>query len=64
VSDHLAERRYAPLAADEQTIRVIETALAALRPTAVAEATATNPWRFSGRWWASPLPLRRRRPQR
>jgi hypothetical protein len=22
----------------------------------------TPPWRFSGRWWASPLPLRRARP--
>lgn len=23
---------------------------------------ATPPWRFSGRWWVSPMPLRRARP--
>jgi hypothetical protein len=22
----------------------------------------TPPWRFSGRWWATPLPMRRARP--
>lgn len=30
-------------------------------PPARNEPT-TPPWRFSGRWWASPLPLRRARP--
>jgi hypothetical protein len=23
----------------------------------------TPPWRFSGRWWVSPVPLRRARPR-
>lgn len=26
-------------------------------------ARVTPAWRFSGRWWASPLPLRRDRPR-
>jgi hypothetical protein len=29
---------------------------------AAREARATPTWRFSGRWWVSPLPLRRARP--
>lgn len=34
------------------------------RPTAVtAGATGAPPrWRFAGRWWSKPLPLRRDRP--
>jgi hypothetical protein len=29
---------------------------------AAQEERATPTWRFSGRWWVSPLPLRRARP--
>jgi hypothetical protein len=33
------------------------------RPSAVIEVTTDSPrWRFSGRWWAKPAPLGRRRP--
>jgi hypothetical protein len=31
------------------------------RPVAVAPADAPR-WRFSGRWWTKPVPLRRSRP--
>jgi hypothetical protein len=29
---------------------------------ALAEAEPAAPWRFSGRWWARPIPTRRDRP--
>ncbi len=33
------------------------------RPSAALEAATDSPrWRFSGRWWAKPVPLGRRRP--
>jgi hypothetical protein len=33
------------------------------RPFVVAPAPdRLNPWRFSGRWWARPIPTRRDRP--
>ena len=33
------------------------------KPLLPAESPRTTPpWRFSGRWWATPLPLRRGRP--
>ncbi len=33
------------------------------RPSEAEEERAGPPaWRFSGRWWAAPLPLRRPRP--
>jgi hypothetical protein len=31
-------------------------------PSAVAESEVIERWRFSGRWWTKPLPLRRDRP--
>ncbi len=36
------------------------------RPTAVAPVTPSRDrsWRFSGRWWARPVPARRDRPWR
>ena len=32
------------------------------RPAAPAPAEAPPRWRFSGRWWTKPVPLRRGRP--
>jgi len=32
------------------------------RPVAATAADAAPRWRFSGRWWTKPVPLRRNRP--
>lgn len=32
------------------------------RPAGEAPPTAPPRWRFSGRWWSQPIPLRRTRP--
>lgn len=32
------------------------------RPAAEDSRREPNRWRFSGRWWAQPIPLRRNRP--
>ena len=31
-------------------------------PAPVADEAVLSAWRFSGRWWSKPLPLRRARP--
>jgi hypothetical protein len=50
----------------EEEAAAIVAALEALWPrpaVAVPEPTRQpSAWRFSGRWWALPLPLRRERP--
>ena len=53
-----------PLGADETALRVIEAALANVTRATEDKDGRPNAWRFSGRWWASPLPLRRDRPSR
>jgi len=50
-------------------LAAIVTALDALWPRPVIAPESQNPlrpptWRFSGRWWATPLPARRARPYR
>jgi hypothetical protein len=54
-----------PAATDDEAA-AIATALEVLWPRAAAEASsdARRPsvWRFSGRWWSQPIPLRRARP--
>lgn len=54
-----------PTPTDEEAA-AIAAATEALWPRPVAVATddgaAPNRWRFSGRWWSRPLPLRRDRP--
>jgi hypothetical protein len=62
VSDVGAARE--PLGADEAARRVIEVALAKVTRQNEHRVGRPNAWRFSGRWWASPLPLRRDRPSR
>jgi hypothetical protein len=50
----------------EEEAAAIVAAYEALWPTPVVAGgglvRVTPPWRFSGRWWATPLPLRRARP--
>ena len=52
---------------DDVEAAAIVAAYEALWPKPVlhtARPERTTPaWRFSGRWWASPLPLRRARPR-
>lgn len=63
--DHLHEVTPAPT--DEEAIAIV-AAMEVLwpRPVMVAEEVRRREatWRFSGRWWAKPLPARRDRPFR
>lgn len=58
-----------PAPTDEEAAAVV-AAVEALWPTAVAADGYVDgerripAWRFSGRWWARPLPARRNRPFR
>lgn len=53
-----------PAATDEEAV-AIAAAVEALWPRAVAGDVSdqrANVWKFSGRWWSQPVPLRRARP--
>lgn len=54
-----------PVPTDEEAAAVA-AAVQALWPQPVAEAEPVgrrrSGWRFSGRWWSVPLPIRRDRP--
>jgi len=53
-----------PAATDEEAA-AIAVALEALWPRPTLDATdlrRPSVWRFSGRWWSQPIPLRRARP--
>jgi hypothetical protein len=52
-----------PEPTDEEAA-AIAAALEVTRPVVVPAPPAPQPsrWRFSGRWWARPVPLRRSRP--
>ena len=57
-----------PAPTDEEAVAIV-AAVEALWPKPVIAAADQNPlrspaWRFSGRWWAKPLPARRDRPFR
>jgi hypothetical protein len=57
-----------PAATNEETVAIV-AAMEALWPKPVViidqAAPARRPtWRFSGRWWSLPLPMRRDRPFR
>jgi hypothetical protein len=56
-----------PAPTDEEVVALM-AAVEALWPKPVVATTAPRPrnraWRFSGRWWATPLPVRRDRPWR
>jgi len=50
---------------DPEILAVLAAAVDQAWPRIVvapAEARPSSSWRFSGRWWATPLPLRRARP--
>jgi hypothetical protein len=54
-----------PIPTDEEVVAIV-AAVEALWPRAAvdsaAEARRSSVWRFSGRWWSQPIPLRRARP--
>jgi len=57
--------RITPVPTDEEVVAIM-AAHEALWPKPVATHTAhghrESPWRFSGRWWSKPIPVRRNRP--
>jgi len=53
-----------PTPTDEEAAAIV-AALEVARPTAVVAAAEQDPpprWRFAGRWWTKPIPVRRDRP--
>lgn len=57
-----------PAPTDEEVVAIMAAA-EALWPKPVVVVSAEEParaaaWRFSGRWWSLPLPVRRNRPYR
>ena len=52
--------------ATDEEVAAIVAAVEALwpRPVLATGVAVTDPerWRFSGRWWAKPVPMRRERP--
>ncbi|HEY8544389.1 MAG TPA: acyl-CoA carboxylase epsilon subunit [Acidimicrobiales bacterium] len=48
----------------EEELAAIVAAVEVAWPKAVAATPPESPprWRFSGRWWSKPVPLRRSRP--
>lgn len=61
-ADRLTVRRGGD-AADEEVAAIV-AAVEAAWPRPAPEAPTEQPprWRFSGRWWTKPVPLRRNRP--
>lgn len=59
------DTQISPAPTDEEAAAIV-AAVQALwpRPVVMAEETKRREaaWRFSGRWWAKPLPARRDRP--
>lgn len=59
--------RISPTPTDEEAV-VIAAAMRALwpRPVVVSDEVRARStvWKFSGRWWSVPLPMRRDRPYR
>jgi hypothetical protein len=53
-----------PEPTEEEAVAIV-AAIDAAWPRAVAAASGTDQpprWRFSGRWWTKPIPIRRDRP--
>jgi hypothetical protein len=53
-----------PEASDEEVAAIVSALQLSWPPPAVGDGDDAEParWRFSGRWWTKPLPLRRGRP--
>jgi hypothetical protein len=49
-------------ASDEEVAAIVAAVEVTWPRPVVAEADAPSRWRFSGRWWTKPVPLRRNRP--
>lgn len=52
-----------PVPTDEEAAAIAAAVEVAWpRPAAEAPTDRVGRWRFSGRWWSQPIPLRRNRP--
>lgn len=51
-----------PAPTDEEAAAIVAAVEVAWPRAAVAVEHRTERWRWSGRWWSKPVPLRRRRP--
>ena len=52
-----------PLPTDEEAAAIVAAfALSSPRAVAAPEVVVPSRWRFAGRWWTKPIPLRRPRP--
>lgn len=51
-----------PAPTDEEAAAIVAAVEVAWPRAAVAAANPAERWRWSGRWWSKPVPLRRRRP--
>jgi len=52
-----------PVPTEEEAVAIVAAIDAAWpRPVVVAEQPRTPRWRFAGRWWSKPIPVRRDRP--
>jgi len=49
-------------ASDEEVAAIVAAVEVTWPRPAASAADATSRWRFSGRWWSKPVPLRRNRP--
>jgi hypothetical protein len=49
-------------ASDEEVAAIVAAIEATWPRPVVAPIEAPSRWRFSGRWWTKPVPLRRNRP--
>ena len=59
------EPQITPTPSDEEVVAIMAATEALWpRPAAPAgdHAPRVAPWRFSGRWWSKPIPVRRIRP--
>lgn len=51
-----------PAPSDEEAAAIVAALEVAWPRSGSAPIDAVNRWRFSGRWWSRPVPLRRNRP--
>jgi hypothetical protein len=62
VSRSGAARSITPDPTDEEAAAIVAAIEGAWPRAAVAAEEPPARWRWSGRWWSKPVPLRRRRP--
>ena len=51
-----------PTPTDEEAVAIVAASDAAWPRTVVVSDEEESRWRWSGRWWTKPIPLRRDRP--